>query len=89
MRRQPLREIERAFAADIVGQEARQLGMELRILLGRLIGFFQRQHQRHQGFGDKAAAIGAEMPVSIGTAAQGVGKLVHACTGCLMALTKD
>ena len=35
--------------------------MKGRILFRRLIGLFQRQHQRHQGLGDKAAAIGAEM----------------------------
>ena len=78
MRGQPLGEIERAFAADIMGQQARQFGLEQRILLRRLIGLFQRQHQRHQGFGDKAAAIGAEMAARIGTGAQGIGNLGHA-----------
>jgi hypothetical protein len=49
-----------------------QLGLEGGILLRHLVCRFQRQHQRHQGFSDKASAIGAEMAFGIGTGAQGI-----------------
>ena len=54
------------------------LGLERRIGLGGVVGLLQIEDQRHQGFGDEAAAENAEMPVLVGTAAEGIGtRLVH------------
>src|SRR3569833_1612665 len=61
-----------------MGQQARQFGGKLRILFCRLISLFQRQDQRHQGLGDKAPAIGAEMAACIRPRTERIGNLVHA-----------
>ena len=54
---QAFREIDRAGLADIILQEEIHLGPEVRILLGRLIGFLEFQNVRHQCFGDETTAI--------------------------------
>ena len=69
--RQPLGEIERARPADIVGQEAAQLGLEGRVGLGRRIGAVELEHQRHQGLGDIKAAVVAESALRVG-----IGRIV-------------
>ena len=76
MRGQALGEIKRRRTADIVREIAVHLLFELRIGLGLGIGFFQFQDQRHQRFGDKAAAINAEMPALVGPGAEGIGLLM-------------
>ena len=69
-----LGEIERARPADIMLQEMIELGlMEGRIGLGRLVGLLQREDQRHQRFGDEAAAENAEMAALVGAVAEGIG----------------
>src|SRR5689334_20173027 len=89
MRRQPFGEIKRAFAADIILQQAIESGLEGRVLFRRLIGLLKLQDQRHQGFGDITAAIGAEMALGVRAGAKGIGaKRIdqsHACTGCRVA----
>src|SRR5687767_9851823 len=47
----------------------RQLGIEGRILLRRLVGCFQLQDQRHQGLGDETPAIKPEMAALVRTGA--------------------
>src|SRR6201996_2807163 len=53
--------------------------MKCRIGLGRRIGLLEIEDQRHQGFGDKASAENAEMPVLVRTASEGIGRglVVH------------
>ena len=67
---QALREIERRRAAGIVGAQIRHLGDEGRIVLGGEIGGLEVADQRHQGFGDVAAAENAEAAVLVGAVAQ-------------------
>jgi hypothetical protein len=50
-----------------------ELLLEFRIGLGFLVSFLDRQHQRHQRFGDKAPAIDAEMPLLVRAGAEGIG----------------
>ncbi len=69
-----LGEIERARPADIMGEQTFQLGVIGRVLAGLVIGFFQRQDQRHQGFGDETAAENAEMAARVGPLTQGIGR---------------
>ena len=78
---QPLGEIERARAADIMFEEAVEFGLEGGIGLGVLVGLLQFEDQRHQRFGDKAAAIDAEQAVLVGAGAEGIdGSDVHGHT---------
>ena len=75
---QPLGEIERARAPDIVFEETVELGLERGVGFRVLVGLLEIEDERHQGFGDEAAAIDAEQPLFIGTGAIGVGlDLVH------------
>ena len=78
---QALGEIERRRPADIVLEIAVHLALERRIGLGRGIGLFQVEDQRHQRFGDEPSAEIAEMPLLVGAAAEGVGQdwltLIH------------
>src|SRR5690606_29430954 len=75
---QPFREIERAGAADVVFQQVLELRPERRVGLGRAIFTLQIEDQRHQRFGDVAAAELAEMPAFVGLVAEGVGlRLAH------------
>ncbi len=81
MRGEPLGEIERRRAADIVAQIAVHLLAERRIVLRLVVGLLQIEDQRHQGLGDEAAAIEAEMPALVRAGAEGIGLLnVHAGT---------
>src|SRR4029078_2193459 len=82
MGRQAFGEIKRAFAPHIMGEQPRQFRLEGGILFRGLIGLFQRQHQRHQGLGDEASAIGAKMAMTVGTRAPRIGNPVHAV--CLL-----
>src|SRR5438874_1875968 len=52
-----------------------ELGLEGRIAARGGISGLDREHQRHQGLGDKAPAIDAEMAALVGTAAKGVRSL--------------
>ncbi len=54
---QPLGEIERRRAADVMGVQRGDLGREGRVGLGGLVGLLELEDQRHQGFGDEAAAV--------------------------------
>ena len=70
---QPLGEIERARPSDIMFEETVELGLEGGIGLRILIGLLQFEDERHQGFGDEAAAIDAEQPLFVGPGAIGIG----------------
>ncbi len=48
--------------------------LERGIGLDRLIGPFEIEHERHQGLGDKAPAIGAKMARHIGAGTIGIGR---------------
>ena len=50
-----------------------EFGMELRIVLGFLIGLFQLKDQRHQRFGDITAAENPEISVLVRSGAEGIG----------------
>jgi hypothetical protein len=69
----PLRVVERARAADVVGGEGGHVRMEGRIGPGLVVGPFQLEDVGHQGLGDEAAAELAEMPVLVGSGAEGIG----------------
>ena len=46
------------------------LALESGIGLGRGVGLLQLEDERHQGLGDEAAAIDAEMPALVGPGAE-------------------
>ena len=69
---QPLGEIERARPPDIMFEVIVELGLKAGVGARRGIGRLDRQHQRHQGLGDIAPAIDAEMAALVGTAAKTV-----------------
>jgi len=75
MRCEPLGEVERRRAPDIVSEVAVHLLLECRIGLRLRIGVFEIEDERHQRLGDEAAAIDAEMAVLIRPSAEGVGAL--------------
>ena len=77
---QPLGEIERARPAGIVRVEVVELGLEGRIGLGRLVGRLQLEDQRHQRFGNEAAAENAEEAALVGSGAEGIGLDGHDAT---------
>ena len=80
MGREPFGEVKRARPADIIAHVAVEFRLEVRIGLGRLIGLFDLQDQRHQRFGHEAAAIEAEMAFGVRTGAEGIGgRGVHRC----------
>src|SRR6516165_1095498 len=72
---QPLGEVERARPPDIMGEVAVELGLERRIGACGVISLLDREHQRHQGLGDVAPAIDAEMAALVGTPAETVRNL--------------
>ena len=74
---QPLGEIERARPPDIMVEVIGQLGVEVRVVPGRVVGLLDRQDQRHQRLGDIAPAIDAEMAARVRPAAIGVRCLHH------------
>src|SRR6185437_3905483 len=53
--------------------------LEFRIGLGLVIGALEREDQRHQRLGDKAAAVDAEMPALVGAGAEGIWPLHGHC----------
>src|SRR5262249_49901299 len=64
------------------------LDLKGRIGLGRVVRLLQIEDQRHQRFGDEAAAENAEMPVLVGTAAEGIRtRLVHRTGNSTLART--
>ena len=72
MPRQPLGEEERARASHIVLEIVVEFLLERGIGLGRRVGGFELEDQRHERFGDITAAIGAEMSVLVRLVAEGV-----------------
>ena len=74
---QPLGEIERARPPDIMFEVIVELGLKGRVGARLAIGRLDREHQRHQGLGDKAPAIDAEMAALVGPAAETVRNLHH------------
>ena len=72
---QPLGEIERARAPDIVLEQVVELGLEGRVGLGVGIGLFERMDERHQRLGDEASAIDAETAALVRALAIGIGLL--------------
>ena len=74
---EPLGKIERAGAADIMFEQVVEFFLERRVGLGGAIMFFQIENQRHQRFGDIAAAKFAEMAALVWLVAEAVGCVVH------------
>jgi len=74
MRRQPLREIEWAFAAHIIFQQIVKFGLKRWIAFRFFIGALKIEHERHQRFGDEASAVSAEMAANVRTGAKGIGR---------------
>ena len=76
---QPLGEIERARAPDIVLEQVVELGLESGIGLRLLIGLFERENERHQRLGDEASAVNAEASALVRALAIGIGlfELAH------------
>ena len=70
-----LRKIKRRWPADIVRKMAVHLLLEGGVGLGLRIGLLKFENKRHQGLGDKAAAIDAEMPALVGTGPEGIWSL--------------
>ena len=75
-------EIKRAGPADIMLKEAVQFRLEGGVRFRVLIGLFQLQNERHQGFSHEAAAMQAIKAAFIGAGAVGIGG-VHVHKGCL------
>ena len=72
---QPLGEIERARAPDIVLEQVVELGLERRVGLGGCIGLLERQDERHQRLGDEASPVDAETAALVRALAIGIGLL--------------
>src|SRR4051794_40561116 len=70
---QALGEIERARAADVMGEIGGHLGLEGRIVLRLAVGLLELENERHQRLGDEAAAENAEMAALVRAGAEGVG----------------
>ena len=81
----PLGKIQRAGAADIMRLVIFQFTLEVGISDGAVIGLFNLQDQRHQGFGNKPAAMHAEPAAIIWLVAKRVH--VHICHDCLTHVT--
>ena len=76
-----LGQIERAGSTDIMLEQTIQLGFEARISFGVIIGLFQIQNQRHQGFSDKTPAKNTEMACLIRPCPVGIGRcFIHFST---------
>ena len=56
-----------------MGQQIVEFGMEGRVFFRRLVMALQIEDQRHQRFGDEAAAENAEMPALVRAGAEGIG----------------
>ena len=74
---QPLGEVERARPPDIMVKVVAELGVEVRIVLRRVVSRLDLQDQRHQRLGDKAPAVKAEMALRVRPTAIGVRCLHH------------
>ena len=62
-----------------MGVQPVQFDLERWIASGRLVGRFQLKDQRHQGLGDEAAAVKAEIPAIVRAVAKAVQGWV--CSG--------
>ena len=71
---EPLGKIKRAGATDIMGQIAAHLFLKRRIDLDLVIGLFQRQDERHQGFRHKAPAENTKVTGLVRTVAERIGR---------------
>ena len=83
---QPLGEIERRRAADIMREIAVHLALEGGVGLGLGIGLLQLEDQRHQRLGDEPPAEEAEMTALVRPGAEGIGLLDghrRSCRGLL------
>ncbi len=69
--------IQRAGAADIVFEEVLEFGGKGRVGFRFLIGFFQREDVRHQGFGDIAAAEFAKAALRVRVLRKSIGFSGH------------
>ncbi len=69
-------EIERARPADIMLEVIVELLLEFRIGLAGVIGLFDLQDQRHQGFGDETPAEEAKAPLLVRPTAETI-EFVH------------
>src|SRR5205085_7343593 len=74
---QPLGKVEWTRTADVVLEQVVELRLERRVGLGRAVFLLQLENQRHQRFGDVAAAEVAEMPALVRLVAEGVGLRGH------------
>src|SRR6185295_10507374 len=71
------RKIKRAGPSDVVLVVECDLGLERGVVLRFRISLFEFEYQRHQGFGDKAAAIDPKMAVLVRAQAQTIRLPVH------------
>ena len=69
-------EIKRAWTANVIFQVIIEFFLELRVILGVLIGLLKLKNQWHERFGDKTATVITKMPVRIrkGAVAVGLGR---------------
>src|ERR1043166_2527335 len=74
---QALGEIERARPSDVMGEIPAHLGLERGVDLGGRVGLLQLQDQRHQGLGNEASAVNAEVAALVGAGAERVGLLLN------------
>src|SRR5256885_842727 len=72
---QPVGEIKGARTPDIMLEIMVELGLKAGVVARVGIGCLNREHQRHQGLGDKAPAKDAEMAAFVRTAAEGIRNL--------------
>ena len=72
--RQAFGKPKRARPTHIMGQQPAPFIHKGRVALRFLIGFFNLEDQRHQGFGDETPAIRAEAATGIRPLAEGIGQ---------------
>src|SRR5262249_37071978 len=84
-----LRKIKRGWPADIVGKMALHFLLESKVGLRLSVGLLKLENKRHQGLGDKSAAINAEMPTLVGTGPEGIWSLYGHARGPLLDRTHD
>ena len=85
---EPLREIERRLAADVVAPECRELGGEGRIDERGGERRLELVERRHHGLGDEAPAEAAEVPEAVGRVLNVEPSLCRAHAASLAAATK-
>src|ERR1051326_5409940 len=86
---QPLGEVKRARSPNIVVEVIGQLGVEIRVAFRLVVGALDGQDQRHQGFGDIAPAIKAEMAPRIRARSKGVAAIGVRCLHLFLASRQD